>query len=167
MGILLIVPAYIQLFQKLSSLIKSGQLSPGNPYAIIDMIHGLITAVDFSIGNLLQLCVKNFALAGTLAALRQGFLEDDVRWTRPSAGYAAALFGIGWLCPGAGQILQKRDKIGWYLLAVYIGSNVLIGLLLGRSFITVQLADTLAWIGVIIQWGAMFEALIWMMVKAK
>jgi hypothetical protein len=39
--------------------------------------------------------------------------------------------------------------------------------LLGRSFITVQLADTLAWIGVIIQWGAMFEALIWMMVKAK
>ena len=167
LGIILIVPAYIQLFQKLSSLVKSGQLSPGNPYALIDMIHGLIASVDYSFGKLFQLSIKNFALAGSLAALRQGFLEGDARWSKPSTGYTAALFGIGWLCPGAGQILQKRDKLGWYLLAAYIGSNVLIGLLLGRGFVTVQLADTLAWIGVMVQWGAMLEAPIWMMVKAR
>lgn len=167
LGILLIVPAYIQLFQSMSALVKNGQLSPGNPYALIAMIHELITRVDYSFGKLFQSSVKNFAIAGTLAALRQGLLKDAARWTRPSIGYAVALFGIGWLCPGAGQILQKRDKIGWYLLAAYIGSKVLIGLLLGHSFITVQRADTLAWIGVIVQWGAMVEAPLWTMVKAK
>lgn len=171
-GILLIVPAYMQLFQSVSELAKGRELSPANPYELIDIIHGLITKVDYSIGKLFQTTVKNFALAGTLAALRQGPLirqsplKRDAGWSSPSVGRAAALFGIGWLCPGAGQILQQRDRFGWYLLAGYIGSRVLIGVLLTHSFITVQKADTLAWASVIIQWGAMVEAPLWML-KAK
>jgi hypothetical protein len=70
---------------------------------------------------------------------------------------------MGWLCPGSGQILQRRLKIGWYFLAVYLGSKLLIGFLLGHNFIAVQTADSLAWITVLIQWVAMFEAPIWMM----
>jgi hypothetical protein len=165
LGILLMVPAYTQFFQSTSAMVKSGQLSPLNPHAFIDVIHGLVTKLDYSFGKLFQTCVKNFAFAGTLAALRQGALKDDDRWSQPSVGYAAALFGIGWLCPGAAQILQKRARIGWLLLAGYLGSKVLIGFLLGHTFITVQRADTLAWISLMFQWGAMIEAPFWM-VKA-
>ena len=103
--------------------------------------------------------------AGTLAALRQGVLKDDPRWSEPSVGYAVALFGIGWLCPGAGQILQKRDKTGWLLLVGYVGSKILIGFLLSHTLITVQQADMLAWISLVLQWGVMIEAPLWM-VKA-
>jgi hypothetical protein len=167
-AILLSVPAYTQLYQSLSEIAKSGQLSANNPYAIIDMVHGLIARMNYSFGKLLQSCVRYFALAATLATLRQGPLAADTRWSAPSAAYGAALLGMGWLCPGSGQILQRRVKIGWYFLAGYLGSRLLIGFLLGHNFIAVQTADSLAWITVLIQWVAMFEAPIWMMkVKSR
>jgi hypothetical protein len=158
LGILLTIPAYRQLFQELSEVAKSGQLSPNNPYAIINMVHGLIARVDYSFGKLFQFSVRHCALAATLATLRQGPLKDDTRWSRPSAAYGAALVGLGWLCPGSGQLLQQRNKIGWYMLAGYLGSKLLIGFLLGNDLITVATSDSLAWIPLIIQWTAMFEA---------
>jgi hypothetical protein len=88
-----------------------------------------------------------------------------MRWTTPSAIYGLALAGLGWLCPGSGQLLQRRGKIGWYLLAGYLGSKLLIGFLLGNDLITVPTADGLAWIPLIVQWGAMFEAPVRMMKK--
>jgi len=163
MGILLIVPAYLQMFQGLSDLAKNEQLSANNPYAIIDFVHDLITRVNYSFGKLFQKSVQYYAIAGTMAALRQDILKTDTRWSKPSIGYGAALIGIGWLCPGAGQLLQGRNKIGWYFLAGYIGSKVLIGLLLGHDFITIQRADTLAWISIFVQWGAIIETLFRMM----
>ena len=127
------------------------------------MVHGLIARMNYSFGKLLQSCVRYFALAATLAALRQGPLAADTRWSAPSAAYGAALLGMGWLCPGCGQILQRRLKIGWYILASYLGSKLLIGFLLGHNFIAVQTADSMAWLTVLIQWLAMFEAPVWMM----
>ena len=158
MGILLMIPAYIQLFHGMTALATSDQLSPGNPYTLINMVRELITRVDYSYGKLFQSSVKNFALAAALATLRLGPLANDVRWSKPALGSGAALFGIGWLCPGAGQILQKRNTVGWCLLAGYLGSSILIGFLLSQNFITVQKAETLAWVGIIFQWGAMVEA---------
>jgi len=93
-----------------------------------------------------------------MAALRQGPLKADVKWLQPSMACGIALFGLGWLCPGSGQLLQGRSRIGWAFVAVYVGSKLLIGLLLGRDFITVSTADTLAWLSVLVQWGAMIEA---------
>ena len=162
-AILLSVPAYTQLFQSLSEIAQSGQLSANNPYAIIDIVHGLIARMNYSFGKLLQICVRYFALAATLAALRQGPLATDTRWSAPTATYGAALLGMGWLCPGSGQLLQRRDTIGWYLLAGYLGSKLLIGFLLGHDLITVPTADGLAWIPLLVQWAAMLEAPIWMM----
>jgi hypothetical protein len=164
MGILLTIPAYRQLFQDFSGMLNGGQLSPNNPYAIMDMVHGLIARIDYSFGKLVQISVKYFALAATMAALRQGPLKTDIRWTAPSAIYGAALVVMGWLCPGSGQLLQRRDKIGWYLLAGYLGSKLLIGLLLGMDLITVSTTDSLAWVPLIIQWAAMLEAPIRMMI---
>ena len=157
-GILLTIPAYRQLFQDLSEMTKSGQLSPDNPYGVIDMVHGLMARVDYSFGKLFQSSVRHFALAATLAALVQGPLKTDMRWTTPSAIYGLALVGLGWLCPGSGQILQQRGKIGWYLLAGYLGSKLLIGFLLGNDLITVPTADGLAWTPLLVQWAAMLEA---------
>jgi hypothetical protein len=101
-----------------------------------------------------------------MAALRQGPLKTDTRWTTPSAVYGLALVGLGWLCPGSGQLLQRQDKTGWYLLAGYLGSKLLIGFLLGNDLIVVSTADGLAWIPVLIQWAAMLEAPI-RMIKGK
>ena len=161
-GILLIIPAYKQVFQSFSELAKSGQLSPNNPYALVALVHGILVKLDYSFGKLFQAGVKYFAIASSVAALGQGPLKNEDSWTRPSIGYGMALLGIGWLCPGAGQLLQKRKKFGWYILAGYIGSKVLIAFLLSHDFISVQKADTLAWISVLIQWGAMIEAPVWM-----
>jgi len=163
LGILLTIPAYRQLFQDLSGITTSGQLSPHNPYAVIDVIHAVMTRADYSFGKLFQISVRYFALAATLAALRQGPLKADKRWTTPSAVYGAALGGLGWLCPGSGQLLQQRDKIGWCLLAGYLGSKLLIGFLLGNGLITVATVDNLAWTPLLVQWGAMIEAPIRMM----
>ena len=164
LGFLLTFPAYRQLFQDLSGMANSGQLSPHNPYAVIGMVHELVARVDYGFGKLFQTAVKYFALAATLAGLRHGPLEADTRWSRPSILYGAALVGMGWLCPGSGQLLQQRDKIGWILLAGYLGGKFLIGLLLGTDTVTVQTADTLAWLPLLIQWTAMLEAPIRMLI---
>ena len=146
---------------------KDGQLSPDNPYAVFEMIHGMMARIDYSFGKLFQIAVRYFALAATLAALRQGPLKTDRRWATPSAVYGLALGGLGWLCPGSGQLLQRRDKIGWCLLAGYLGSKLLIGFLLGNDLIAVPTADGLAWIPLIVQWAALSEALIRMMKGKK
>ncbi|MBT8365386.1 MAG: hypothetical protein KJP23_11835 [Deltaproteobacteria bacterium] len=158
LGILLIVPAYKQLLQGLSELAKNGQLPANNPYAIIDIVHELFVRVNYSFGKVFQESIKYFALAGTMTALKQGPLKTDTKWLTPSLAYGAALFGLGWLCPGSGQLLQGRNRIGWGFFAAYFGSKFLIGLLLGGDFITVEKADTLAWLSVVVQWGSMIEA---------
>jgi len=158
LAIVLIVPAYLQFFKSISEFAGSGQLQPSDPYAVIELIHGLMARVNYSFGKLSQDAVKYVAVAGTLAALRQGPLRTDIKWLQPSVAHGIALFGLGWLCPGAGQLLQGRNRVGWAFVAAYSGSKLLIGLLLGRDFITVPSADTLAWLPVLVQWGAMIEA---------
>ena len=158
LGLLAMVPAYIQMFHSISDLAGSGELSPHNPLAVIDIVHRLMARVNLSFGKLCQASVKYIAIAGTLVALRQGLLPTDTRWSRPSTAYGAALFGLGWLCPGSGQILQKRFTPGWSILGGYIGSTFLIGFLLHLDFITVPTADLLGWLPVAIKLSAMIEA---------
>ena len=167
LGLLAMVPAYIQLFHSISDLAGSGQLTPNNPFAVIDIVHKLVARVDLSFGKLCQAAVKYVAIAGALVALRQGLLEADTRWSRPSAAYGAALFGLGWLCPGAGQILQKHFTLGWYFLAGYIGSTFLVGFLLHFDLITVPTADLLGWLPVAIKLSAMVAAPLWMLKEGK
>jgi hypothetical protein len=71
------------------------------------------------------------------------------------------------LCPGSGQLLQKRDKAGWYFFAGYVSSIVLIGFLIKTDFISAINANTLSWISVLIQWSAMIEALFFMIKGEK
>lgn len=158
MGLVLIVPAYLQLFRNISELAKSGQLPTDNPLAIVQIVHELIARVNYSFGTLFQDAVKYFSVAAAMAALRHGPLQADTKWLRPSMAYGLALLGLGWLCPGSGQLLQGRWRLGWGFFAGYFGSKLLIGFLLGRDFITVQNADTLAWVYVIVQWAAIIEA---------
>jgi len=158
LGSLLIIPAYQQLFSGLHDLVKSGQLSPNNPLAVVGFVHGLIVRLDYSFGKIFQASTKYFAVAATLAALKQGPLSADTKWLTPAPGYGIPLFGLGWLCPGSGQLLQGRNRIGWGFLAGFCGSQFLIVTLLGGGFIGVEMADQLAWLPVIVQWSAMIEA---------
>ncbi len=167
LGLLAMVPAYIQMFHSISDLAGSGQLTPNDPFAVIDIVHRLMARVNLSFGKLAQASVKYFAIAATLGALRQGLLEADTRWSRPSAAYGAALFGLGWLCPGSGQLLQKCFTLGWYFLAGYIGSTFLVGFLLYFDFITVPTADLLGWLPIVIKLSAMVAAPLWMLKEGK
>ena len=167
LGLLAMVPVYIQLFHSISDLASSGQLSPHNPLAVVDIVHRLMARVNLSFGKLCPVSVKYVAIAGSLVALRQGLLKADTRWSRPSAAYGAALFGLGWLCPGSGQILQQRFRLGWYFLAGYIGSTVAVSVLLHLDFITVPTADLLGWLPVTIKLSAMVAAPLWMLKDAK
>ncbi|MCP4629722.1 MAG: hypothetical protein GY850_40380 [bacterium] len=158
LGFLLIIPAYKQLFLSLSDLAKSGQMPANQPLAVIGIVHELIVRVNYSFGKVFQETIKYFAVAGTLAALRQGPLKADTKWLNPSLIYGTALFGLGWFCPGSGQLLQGRSRIGWGFLAGYFGSKFLIAFLIGGDFIKIETADTLVWLSVIVQWGSMIEA---------
>jgi len=162
LGILLIIPAYTQLFTSISLLVKSQQLSASSPYALINIIREHLIILDYSFGNLAQKTVRYFAIASTISGLMHGSLHSDNKWTEPSAAYGIGLFAAGWLCPGSGQLLQKRDKAGWYFFAGYVSSIVLIGLLIKTGFISAINANTLSWISVLIQWGGMIEALYYM-----
>jgi uncharacterized protein DUF6677 len=166
LGILLIIPAYNQLFTSISLLVKNQQLSASNPYTLINIIREHMIILDYSFGNLIQETVRYFAIAVTISGLMHGSLHSDDKWIKPSVPYGIGLFAAGWLCPGSGQLLQKRDKTGWYFFAGYVGSILLIGLLIKTGFVSAINADTLAWISVIIQWGAMIEAL-FCMIKSK
>ena len=164
-AIMAVVPAYRQLFDGISRLAGSGELTPNDPYAVIKIVHELVTRAEYSFGKLLGASVRYFAIGGTICLLQQRLPETNIRWSQPSAGYGVALLGIGWLCPGAGQLLQKRERSGWCLLAAYIGSKFLIAFLLRFDLIDVPAADLLDWLSVVIQWGAMAEAL-FSMIKA-
>jgi TM2 domain-containing membrane protein YozV len=167
LGILLIIPAYMQLFTSISLLVKNEQLSASNPYALINIIREHMIILDYSFGNLAQKTVRYFAIAGTISGLMHGPLHSDSKWTEPSAAYGIGLFAAGWLCPGSGQLLQKRDKAGWYFFAGYVSSIVLIGFLIKTGFISAINANTLSWISVLIQWSAMIEALFCMIKGEK
>ena len=158
LGILLLLSAYSQLFQSLSDLAHNGQLPANNPYAIIDIVHVLMVNVNYSFGKVFQQTIKYFAVAGTLATLQQGPLQGDTRWRTPSFRYGLALVGLGWLCPGSGQLLQGRHRIGWGIFAAYFGSKFLIGLLLSGDTIITDTAEQLAWLSLAAQWGSMIEA---------
>lgn len=167
LAILLTVPAYVHLVQHMVELVKSGQLSPDRPLEVVDIIHGLITRTNYSFGKLLQAFLRCFAVAAAIDALARGPLQTDTRWSRPSTANALALAGLGWLCPGAAQLLQARRQPGWIIFAAYIASRALIGLLLATDLITVAQVDRAAWIPVVLQWGAMAEAVVWMMAHRR
>jgi TM2 domain-containing membrane protein YozV len=159
LGILLIIPAYTQLFTSISLLVKNEQLSAQNPYTLINIIREHLIILDYSFGNLVQEVVRYFAIAGTISGLIHASQHSDNKWTEPSAAYGIGLLAAGWLCPGSGQLLQKRDKAGWYFFAGYVGSIIFIGLLIKTGIISTIHADTLSWVSILIQWGGMFEAL--------
>jgi len=159
LGILSILPAYIDLFDRFTLLAKGGELSTSNPNVLIDIIKEHLIRVDYCFGNLFQATIKYFAIASTVTELVKGTPGTDVKWKKPSIAYGAGLFGIGWLCPGSGQLLQGRDRAGWYFFWGYVSSNLLIGFLLWTDLITAKGADTLAWVSVLVQWSAMSEAL--------
>ena len=158
MGMLFMVLAYRNLFNGLSGIVSAGQLGTGNVLDTVRRLHILLRKVDFSVGALLQHAVKWYAIASTMEILRQGPLRSDTLWSTRSLSYGLALFGIGWLCPGAGQLLQGRNRPGWLFLAGYVTSKIAIGLLAGRGVISVPTADHLEWLSVIIQWAAALEA---------
>jgi hypothetical protein len=161
-GLLLTVPLYMHVFQTISLLAKKGQLSANNPYELVDIINRHLAKVNFSFGNLFQMIVRYFAIASTVTALKHRYLDAEAIWMKSSVAYGTALFGIGWLCPGSGQLIQGRDYIGWFFFVGYVSSVLLTGLAFGADFITARGADTLSWLSVLIQWGAMIEAPFWM-----
>ncbi|MDY6790199.1 MAG: hypothetical protein SWH54_02915 [Thermodesulfobacteriota bacterium] len=166
LGILLIIPAYTQLFTSISLLVKNQQISASNPYTLINIIKEHMIILDYSFGNLIQETVRYGAISATVSALTRSSLYPDEKWIKPSAPYGIGLFAAGWLCPGCGQLLQKRDRAGWYVFAGYVGSIIVIGLLIKTGFISAIKTNTLSWISVFIQWGAMIEALFYM-IKSK
>jgi len=166
-AILLTVPAYAQLVQKLAELLASGQMSTARPLAVIDAVHALFIHTNYSFGKLLQALVRLLAVAAAIDALAGGPLKADSRWSAPSTSGALALAGLGWLCPGAGQLLQTRRRLGWFIAAAYIGSRAIIWLLPAAGLTTAAQADSAAWVPAVLQWGSLIEAPVWMAVHRR
>ncbi len=87
--------------------------------------------------------------------------QPDLRarpFFRRTEGRFLGLAILGWLCPGAGQLLLGQTVLGWSLLAAFAGGRLLLGALLDAAWITPAFADALAWAPVLLRFYAMIDA---------
>jgi hypothetical protein len=155
---LFMVPVYLRLFREISDLLGPTQSSLGSGLELVSALQSIFQNTHFSIGELMQKAVKNYAIGDTMVSLRMGPLAADTLWLTPSIGYGLALAGIGWLCPGAGQLLQGRSRIGWFFLFGYLAIRLVLGFAAGQKIIAFQTAETWGCLTVIVQWAAALEA---------
>lgn len=119
---------------------------------IVAAVRALSLGTTLGTGQLLQLAVWTLAFLETCRFVRTA-------WGEPGSPRAyAVLLGAAWLCPGGAQMLQGREKAAVGVAALFVGSQVLLGLLLGADLLDASRVDTLMWVPTLVQWGALAEA---------
>ncbi len=151
-GIFLLLPVFAGLSEHLKVFFQQGHASYSDPFAVAVLAKELSSMLEYSFANSLLTMVRLTAIALTVNALKHRFEIKDGMLN------LIALFAVGWICPGSGQIHMDRGRTGWVILCAYMGALLIIWLLLQSGMIPLKDAETAAWIPTLIQWGAMIEA---------
>lgn len=156
LGYLTLIPALqaslgmaAEATKQLEQLGQLGQPQGTSPLHLASVLHNLVMAAklqaEFSLPWKLHDLLKAYAIADVCACFgvfraapapdgEEFLLEPAPPRPRPAweSSNFARVFGhlaLGWLCPGAGQFLQGRERAGW----IFFGMNW--GLLLSGSIL--------------------------------
>ncbi|MFH1807118.1 MAG: hypothetical protein ABIJ09_00130 [Pseudomonadota bacterium] len=151
---LLVIPAYRRMIDGAMALVQEGKVSATDVEGLIDAVHALQLQVDYGAGNVLMQLTALIALALTAAAIHTTYQAAR------TANQAMGLLLLGWLCPGAAQLLQGRTVVGGSVLVLYLASLLLLALLFGVGATGPGGVDSVEWWLIVLQWGAMVEAVI-------
>ncbi len=151
LGILLIVPSGLEFMEHVQALGAKGM----GPKAMLLEARNLQALLTFGIGTLIGLAIQGLAIAETAALVHKHF-DSHFPHKRPLRWFTQVL--INYFCPGAGHIISGRVLFGFKVVYAYIGSHLLIGLLLGMEFISPAQANDFAWLPTLLRWAAVVEA---------
>ena len=129
--------AYKQLAASLLDMLRQGSLEPLSRLEALRLVQAKLLILDHGFAQWLRRAVAGLAVAETALALSPSWVDDcappgsgPAPWHRTRPARAAGLLGLGWLCPGAGQILQGRPSIGWIFFVAWFAVQALLGILL-------------------------------------
>lgn len=154
---LFLISAYRNLGESFYTIVSTGKLN-SNPYAIIGALKELDVRLQFGFAALFRSGIEYLAVIETILALNAMNAPDDRSWISRPAAKGCGLFALGWVCPGAPQMLQGGIRVGVAMFAAYFGFKTLIGLLLGAELIQPETANVLKYIPVVILLASMIEA---------
>jgi hypothetical protein len=170
MGILLLFPVYKHLGNEIFEMMYNGTLSATNRFEIISLFREYTTRLHFSFAPLFLKILKYVAIAGTIDSLNEIIAkraDNSFEWMKNPwiRGLVHLLFG--WLCPGAGQLLEKRNISGWGIIVINAACLLIVGFLLTSGSITPSTAYKYNILISGLQWIAIIEAPAYMMFKLK
>lgn len=152
MGFLLMIPVYIKLGLDLAELLKNGGQYAAAPLAVVPLVKQITGSLTYSFAKAFQAAIRCLAIAGVCSELSAGARNGE------AALRFFSFLLLGWLCPGSGQILQRRSQFGWILLALVLVSNILIGIVFDAGLLDIDSVENLSRIPGLITIFAMFEA---------
>ena len=162
---LFVAVSYKHLADTILDMLGQGQLERMGRMEALRYVQDLLIILDHGFAQWLRRAVTGLAVAETSLALSRSWIKagaapgpDPPPWPRTPIARAAGLLVLGWLCPGAGQILQGRPLTGWIFFGTWFGVQALLGLILWAGGPHPSVNQALSWLGTLILLAAMIEA---------
>lgn len=129
---------------------SAGQLL-SRPDLAMELAQEISARIQLSFPRVAQDMVKSVSIAlycATLGpvpgALGAVLAKEGAHWTAALWARCLGLAVLGWICPGAPQLLQGREALGWSLLGVNLALPGAAGLLLAQGVIQPGQASQIA-----------------------
>jgi hypothetical protein len=169
-GLAFKAPDYLHLFRGIKEMLQNPALAAA-PLRMVADLKQLFVHLEFSIATVFLTATKTIAIADcvqTLVKKADSFSfdtiakkssqdEDKTPWYKGVEARSGGLFLLGYVAPGAGQIMQGR-ALGWLFLGLYLGGLLGISLALTHGLVRTSTAQTLSWGPTLVLAAAMFEA---------
>lgn len=149
-----------------NAVTSAGQLFQ-RPDLIVQLARDISVHIELSFPSLAQSMVKTAAIAlycATLGplpgALGVRLDTEGARWSASPVARGGGIAILGWLCPGAPQLLQGRESLGWSLLGTYLLIQSTAGGLLVQEIIPAHEASRIASLASIVVVASIVESLV-------
>lgn len=129
---------------------NAGQML-SRPDLAMELAQEISARIQLSFPRVAQDMVKSASIAlycATLGpipgALGAVLAEEGLRWTAALWARCLGLAVLGWICPGAPQLLQGREALGWSLLGLNLALPAVAGLLMAQGLVQPPVASHIA-----------------------
>ncbi len=177
-GLAFKAPDYLHLFRGIREMLQNPALAAA-PLQMVADLKQLFVHLEFSTATVFLAATKTIAIADcvqTLVRKADSFsFDSDTRescpegdkppWYTGVEARSGGLFLLGYVAPGAGQIMQGR-ALGWLFLGLYLGGLLGISLALTHGLVQTSTAQILSWGPTLVMAAAMFEAPITLLRKS-
>lgn len=169
----LVFPTLVPAMAGLRGVLDNAMASAGQflqrPDLVMHLARDISVHIELSFPSLAQDGIKAAAIAlycATLGplpgALGSRLAMEGQRWTASPLARGAGLIVLGWLCPGAPQLLQGREPLGWSLLGTYLVVRATGGVLLVQGVVQANEASRIASLASFVLVASIVEGLVHM-----